>query len=251
MGADQNTPVKPLLGSLRFNQNDQKPYGGLNPYSHHFINIGKTFHKLLIEHINLTKSCRLLDVGCGSGRLSLQLENWLHYVGFDINLHFVSLAQNYSRNIDLFDIHHEEFNPFGSIDPMTFEFPYSTPFDAVIAIAVFNHFRVEWLDNYFKQIARVLKRNGSFFGTFILLNDQSKLDIDTKSNHKFTFDHRTDDGWYHTVERPLLNVAISENYIRRKMMENKLSIIEPIRYGEWRQSGLAITGHDVIIAKKR
>ncbi len=243
-----------LLGEIRISKDIIAPLGGLNPYNQFFDKIGQQFCKLLIEHAGLQQKQHVLDVGCGTGRLTKALSHLsLDYCGFDINSRFVDYCRpTYPKARFAFcDVFHDEYNPKGKISPLTFEFPYEKhAFDLVFAIAVFNHFDVVWIDHYITQISRVLKPRGIFFGTFLLLNKQSIEFIDKRKKQPYMFQFRTEDNWHDYTSRPLFNVAHHENHIRRMFIKNNLMIKEPIRYGEWCESKIAIAGPDIIIAKR-
>jgi SAM-dependent methyltransferase len=243
------------LGEIRFASDITLPLGGLNPYSPHFERIGKHFANLLIDHAALTPKSRVLDVGCGSGRLAQPLLEYVgldNYRGFDINPYFINhCRQSYGEAFDIYDIYHEEYNPTGKLDPLSFEFPYENRrFDVVVALALFNHFRLPWVFQYVRQIARVLKPKGIFMGTFLLLNQQSMEFINTKKRPPYSFPYRTPESWHDFETRPLFNVAQPEEGVRRVFIKSNLMIKEPIRYGEWCLSKIALAGPDVLLARK-
>jgi hypothetical protein len=97
-------------------------------------------------------------------------------------------------------------------------------------------------------MARVVKQGGTLFFTCLILNQMSIPKIDKKEQPPFKFSHRTTSSWHEYEERQLFNVAIPEVGLRREIMRHKLMVREPIRYGEWCGSPVAITGHDVVIA---
>lgn len=247
-----------LLGEIRVDPKVTAPLGGLNPHSPHFDKIGHAFLKLLIEHARLNKKRRVLDVGCGTGRLAKRFHQFLDsgsYEGFDVNDHFVDYCKDtYAGkrfNFQRVDVRHDEYNPEGTLDPQTFTFPYEDrSFDLAIAIALFNHFETPWVFRYIAEMMRVLKPNGIFFGTFLILTPMSMAAIEGRDKHPFKFDLRTPNSWHEYTERTLFNVAIPESGLRRQFMKCRLMIREPIRYGEWCGSPVAITGHDVVVAIK-
>lgn len=246
-----------LLGELPIDDGSDAPRGGINPYSPMFDKIGQQFIQFFIDHARLVPNSKTLEIGCGTGRIAKALNGFLNknkYTGFDNNNRFIEYcleAYPKSFNFDHYDIQHDEYNPDGHISAKNFEFPYDDgTFDFVCAIAVFNHFKYEWAINYIHQISRVLKPQGIFFGTFILLNQRSMESIEGREEHPFKFDRRDHDSWYEYHNRPLWNVALPEMPIRRSFVNNKMMIKEPIRYGEWQGSPAAITGHDIIVAIK-
>jgi len=246
-----------LLGDLEFTPDIVKPMGGLNHYSPFYDAAGKSLVNLLVQHAGLNNNSKLLDIGCGTGRIIAPLLDIIppkSYTGFDNNKKFVSICKERHANVrvDHLDIQHDEFNPIGSIDPSSVILPYpDRSYDIISAFGVFNHFKLKWVAQYLRNVSRLLKPNGVFICTIILLNTYSMLKISENATVKpFVFKVKNLDGWTESADRPLLNIALPEISIRRVCIKSRLMIQEPIRYGQWCKSELAITGHDVIIARR-
>jgi SAM-dependent methyltransferase len=247
--------IKVLLGDLNF-KDSTTPMGGINPHSPQFDLIGKQFHQLLVDHTGFNPQKSILDIGCGTGRLTKQLHKWMkpggRYSGFEINNRFFDYCKNnYQGDFYFLDIFHDEYNCNGTIQADNVTLPFKDKsFDVVVAIALFNHLRLNWATHYLEEIARILKHQGTLFATAILINPISLQSVKLRKSHPFIFETREDLQWFDFSDRPLFNVALSENVLRRVMMKNGLMVKEPIRYGEWCGSKAAITGHDVILARK-
>lgn len=250
--------LESLLGDIVFDTGVKSPLGGLNPSNPNFDSIGKQFLRFFIDHARLHNKSKVLDIGCGTGRIAKQMLNFLDggsYTGIDVNRRFIEYCQNTYKSkkfkFDHIDLQHDEYNVNGKIDQRNFTLPYKNgAFNFVCAVAIFNHCNFSCISRYIEEISRVLSQQGTFFGTFILLNQQSMEIIDSKTKHPFKFDLRHHDGWYEYTTRKYWNVAVPEMGLRRVFIKNKLMIHEPIRYGEWVKSRAAITGHDVITAIK-
>jgi SAM-dependent methyltransferase len=245
-------------GSYVLEHSNKAALGGLNPFSPKFESLGLKYLRLMIEHSGLRPDHKILDVGCGTGRIAKVLQGFLDngkYDGFDVNEHFVDYCKSsiVDKKFDFrfCNVQNDEYNPAGDISPEAFEFPYGDrSFDRVCAIGVFNHLELPWAFQYVREITRVLKPKGIFFGTFFLLNGISMPYVRNKENHPLKFEIETDDVWYEYKDRPLFNVALSEQPIRRVFIKSGLMIKEPIKYGHWCGFKNAIVGHDVIVAIK-
>lgn len=260
MGGNQITKVSieksPVisckLGEIRFSPESSKPLGGLNPHCDQFDIIGQQLKDILISHANYTPKSRILDIGCGTGRLAKQLRS-NYYVGIDNNKYFIEYCNDsYSMKFTHHDVEHEEYNPNGTIKALESSLPFrDKSFDLVVCFGLFNHFHCEWILHYINDVSRVLTPRGILAFTIILLNDHSKqLISDGKTKRPFQFDYRKELSWHEFQDRPLLNVAVDEVTLRRGLLKNNLIIKEPIRYGEWCRGNNPLSGHDIIFARK-
>lgn len=140
---------------------------------------------------------RVLDVGCGFGRMVYGLVNHLDehgsYEGFDVAKNLIDWA---NKNITpLFpryrfqhaDVKNQAYNPEGTINPWRFVFPYGDrEFDFVFLSSVFTHMFLDDIKNYVEQIYRVMKPGGRLLFTAFILNDETdSLIKDGKSTLAF------------------------------------------------------------------
>ena len=247
----------PLLGDLTFSPDDSRSLGGLNYYSKAFKDGGQANLDILVRNVGLTNTSLLLDWGCGTGRLTEASTTVLpvaNYYGMDINNRYVidCKSRNPSHRVDWINVQHDEYNRTGTLDPHSYAvFCLKKKFDIIAAFGVFNHLRFRMIVHCLREMWRTLKPGGRIVFTAILLNHNSINLINTGQTVKpFAFKHMHEDGWSETEERPLLNFAIPETSLRRALLRCNFMIKEPVRYGHWCKSPLAITGHDVIIASK-
>jgi len=258
MARDQGTPPAEDVDKFRDAvqrrisyrlEHDETPVGGLNPYHRYYTESGIAAFRLILDHLHLTKTDKVLEVGCGTGRVSVPFIKHLdkNYHAFDNNLCFIEYCRTLGGNFTYLDVFHDDWNPAGTIDPLQVEFPYrSRQFSAVFSMVVFNHFRYTWFEHYCSEISRVLTKGGKFFTTLIVAKEPQE-----EKQPPFQFKHRTDTEWYDYRDAPLYNIAFPEILIRRALIKHGLMIAEPIRYGSWNKSPLALSGFDVVMAHKR
>ena len=137
-----------------------------------------------LEHFralaDLKPTDRVLDVGCGIGRMARVLSRELRapgsYDGFDISANAIAWCRrHYERMPVPFTFRHADlrntlYNPGGRGSPADYRFPYlDRSFDLVIATSVFTHLLEDGAENYLAQAARVLAPGGRLFTTWFLL----------------------------------------------------------------------------------
>lgn len=129
----------------------------------------------LIEHFDFSAGQRVLDVGCGFGRLAIGLLDVLpsvSYVGLDVNPVAVQWCQRYiereqpSFRFLRLDVQNERYNPKGRPLNTHFQFPFpANSFDVVYLYSVFSHMVHADVAIYLNEIRRTLGQNGRLFFT--------------------------------------------------------------------------------------
>jgi SAM-dependent methyltransferase len=143
----------------------------------------------------MKKSSRVLEVGCGLGRIAYPLRYQLlsgTYDGFDIcafKIDFLRMRfQSRYPNFQFVhaDVHNTEYNPEGRLRASDFRFPYADgAFDIVYAASVFTHLVPESARNYLQEISRVLQSQGRAVISVLLLDY-----FDRQRTRPFMFAHQ-------------------------------------------------------------
>ena len=222
--------------------------------------IGREFVGHLVDLVNLQPSDRILDVGCGTGRIALALMGYLDengtYDGFDVNRKGIEFARNtIGREASRFefkwiDIRNDQYNSAGASSAAEFQFPYdSHRFSCAIATSLFTHLRTAEAEQYVAEIDRVLAPGGRLLATFFLLNDASRDAIE-HSAAAMSFKFSDGGAHYEDGTRVGPGVAYEENDVRKWLGASGLELVEPIQYGSWSQASSARTFQDIIVARR-
>jgi SAM-dependent methyltransferase len=130
---------------------------------------------------------RVLDIGCGIGRMARPLARFLEpaaggaYDGFDVNPEGIAWCrERYATDHPNFtfvvaDLFNTRYNPAGAQRAATFTFPYDdATFDFALATSVFTHLVEDEADRYLAEAARTLKPGGTLLATWFLLDAGSR-----------------------------------------------------------------------------
>ena len=226
-----------------------------------FKKIGEEFLRYFIELGDLKSNERVLDVGCGIGRMAVLLTKYLDkrgsYEGFDIVADGINwcrkkITPKYPNfHFQLADVFNKRYNPNGKYKASKYKFPYENEsFDFIFLISVFTHMLPQDMENYFCEIARILKRDERCLVTFFLLNKESLQLINTR---KSTLDFKYKFGKYRTknINIPEAAVCYDEAFVLGLYEKYGLKIKQPIRYGSWCGRSNFLSYQDIIIASKR
>ena len=117
------------------------------------------------------------------------------------------IASKYPNfHFQLADVFNKKYNPSGKYKASEYKFPYeNASFDFVSLTSVFTHMLPQDMENYFCEIARVLKRDGRCLVTFFLLNEESLQLINAG---KSTLDFKYDFGRYRAISTSVPEAAI-------------------------------------------
>jgi SAM-dependent methyltransferase len=161
----------------------QVQYGGGSYYE-----IGLHFFRHLLDQSNLRRDSRVLDVGCGIGRMALPLAFYLgpdaRYEGFDIMPDGIEYCSSKvtpafpNFRFQVANVFNSFYNPNGTIPAERYAFPYAdASFDVVFSTSVFTHLPPNAVAQYLRETARVLAPGGKCLHTCFALDDEALAGI--------------------------------------------------------------------------
>ena len=208
--------------------------GDFKEISYHYLDVFK-------ERCDLKPSHRVLDVGCGIGRIAHALTKYIDssgsYEGFDIVKKGINwckkhISTDYPHfNFQCINLKNDLYNSKTESIAKNFVFPYKeNDFDLVILTSVFTHMLPDDMENYLSEIYRVLKPGGKCLVTYFIINENSKKYM--ISNPKFSFRYEYD--FYSVMDDKLKegNIAFKENYLLELFKKTGFSTKE-VLYGFW------------------
>lgn len=223
---------------------------------------------LMCQYADLQPHHRVLDVGCGIGRVAKPLTKFLNeqgsYVGVDIVERSVKwMKQAYLNHTNFafyhLDIHNSAYNPNGKYQADTVEFPFAgqAQFDVVFLFSVFTHMYPHHIHHYLKLIERQLKSNGRLFAS-VFINDnfaqtqQLKTQETGEKHAKRVFRQKTVNYYAPAKTNPEFAVAFDFEQLDRLFDNTGLLIKSPFIYGNWcNRPGGTNFYQDVIVATKQ
>jgi len=202
---------------------------------------GQKLLSYFIEFGGLQTHHFVMDVGSGIGRVALPLTTFLDetgsYEGFDIiQLGVQWCRKNISSKFPNFHfryipIENDLYRSSGQ-QAATFKFPYPKEhFDFVVVNSVFTHMLPVQVENYLKEIARVLKKGGRCYATFFLLNEETIAKM-SSTGFDFPFNY----GHYRLMDDKVksANVAFDEEFLKKDLLQVNGLKITNLFYGSWR-----------------
>lgn len=226
-----------------------------------FIQHGNNILQQFIDLGGLKKNARVLDVGCGIGRLAVPLTRFLDkdgsYEGFDVvksgidwcEKHIQSQFPNF-KFIHI-DLKNDLYNLETETQAKDFIFPYQeNEFDFVFLTSVFTHMMPQDVEAYLKQIQRVLKKGGTCFATFFIMNKENKQLMQAFDGIKFNYNYGN--YYQHNYHVKEANIAFEEAYLDNLFSNSGFQIIKK-HFGYWpgREKEKSVDFQDIVILRKK
>jgi SAM-dependent methyltransferase len=216
-----------------------------------------SYCRLLLE---LRPDERLLDVGCGCGLMALQLKEYLdergRYRGVDIHAPSVEWCRRHvtpghpNFEFERIDVRSEAYNPRGRHAADEYAFPYpDASFDAVLLKSVFTHLRPGAVENYLREVARLLAPGGRALATFFLLNERQEA---LRGEGLNRIDFKYGEGvWRHAYrESPESAVAYREEFVLGLIERHGLALRRPVVYGSWSGFREGLSFQDMLLLER-
>ena len=193
---------------------------------------------------------RVLDIGCGCGLMALFLEDYLDdsgsYTGIDVQAeaidwctsHIADRRPNF-RFVHL-DRHSSRYNPGGESGPLRLPFENAS-FDVMVVKSVFTHLLRGDLEEYIREISRVLAPGGRCLASWFV------FDLPGAPSRASTFGHGDGVCRYESEHSPETAVAYSEPYLRSLLAAHDLEIQGPVYRGRWAGEADGLSTQDLMV----
>jgi SAM-dependent methyltransferase len=199
---------------------------------------GDEFLVHFVELADLRPEERVLDVGCGAGRMARPLAGYLRepgsYEGFDVQAEAIAWCRRAYADRPGFrflhvDVRNAAYNPGGRLAAREFGFPYADAgFDFAFATSVLTHLLADEADRYLAEMARVVRPGGRVLATLFLLE---------RGDHP-------------GAELPEQGVGHDEAWVRDRLETHGLRLREPVRWGTWSGRADGLSFQDIVVADR-
>lgn len=198
-----------------------------------------------LANIGLTVNTRILDIGCGQGRLAIGLlqsnKKLKYYLGIDVRKYSIEWCRKFitekhpNFQFEHIDVMNARYNRKGRPMDKDFSFPLDNEeFDIIYLFSVFTHMVTGDIKIYLREIKRLLAPSGKLFLTAFIENDVSNITINPKDYYKKLGLKR----W----KGKLHCVLYDRDFFKSMLIENGFKIDHSEKTKEWGQEGIYISG---------
>lgn len=197
-----------------------------------FAGQGDNMMASIMKLCDLKPDSHVLDIGCGIGRIARPMAGFLSnvgsYSGFDIVRDGIDWCAKAYSGYSNFHFRHiplqnDLYNLSTQNKAADFSFPYpSGQFDLIVLTSVFTHMQEPDVQQYIKEIGRVLKKNKYCYCTFFIITTESEEFL-RKSKNPF-FRYRFDHYYLHDNSVKDANIAYKYEVIENMLFSSGLKI---------------------------
>jgi SAM-dependent methyltransferase len=224
-----------------------------------FWSVGRETAVLVEELCGPLSGARILDIGCGLGRVGYFLSRAIGdggtYLGFDTHPMYIPWCRDHLGldaprcRFEHVDLASSTYNREGAGTAEEFQFPWQPGgFDLAVATSLFTHLQAAGTANYARQAYRMLRPGGRLFATFFVLAPSTLAALDRGETH-LNFEHPTETGRVLSLEDPEGGVAFMESWLQQLLLADVGFALEHYLEGSWRSAGGRFF-QDVVVLRK-
>jgi SAM-dependent methyltransferase len=208
-----------------------------------FLSVGVEFLKWFVRAGGLAPGERILDLGCGIGRMALPLTQYLRdgsYDGVDVSAEGIAwcretITGHYERfRFHHLDLAHPIYNPAGAMATSDVRLPFANgAFDFVAACSLLTHLDGDEIRSYVHEIRRVMAPGARCFVTAFMLNRPAREGL-LAGRGMLPFDGAASQlESYADPANPTAAVAFDEDHLLAMFLAAGLRRLHPAFYGRW------------------
>lgn len=209
-----------------------------------FRAIGAEFLGYFVHMADLRPEERILEIGCGVGRMAVPLTQYLseagEYEGIDVVRQGIEWCERTISPIypnfrfRHLDLHHPLYNPEATACAAEVQLPFpDASFDFICLVSVLTHLDSAVLTNYAREASRLLAPGGRCFATAFLVNPPAREAL-RQGKGRLAFDSDATGPQFHSDPAvPLAAVAFDEDYFVEKFLRFGRIRQRPATYGSW------------------
>ncbi|MFX0186840.1 MAG: class I SAM-dependent methyltransferase [Candidatus Hodarchaeota archaeon] len=159
--------------------------------NNYFVNSAQLEIERLKKFFNFDINTRILDVGCGVGRLPIGILSKIgdiqNYTGIDVDRKSINWCKYHitkkhpNFHFIYINVKNLRYNPNGKNINNKFSFPFKNKeFDLIYLYSVFSHMTIEDIDTYLKEFKRILVKSGKIFLTAFIEENIPDMMINPK-----------------------------------------------------------------------
>jgi SAM-dependent methyltransferase len=211
----------------------------ISPLWFDFKHSGSDQLEFFVELCGLKPTDRVLDIGCGVGRIAIPLTRYLNsageYDGFDVLPSMIDWchaeigSKHPNFRFHIADVHSTTNSNGATGDPASYRFPFDDgTFDFAYAGSLFTHLTPDATENYLRETMRTLKSGGRLVATFNMYNEDTEQLVPGRRLEQY-WPHAQGTHRLKEAHAPESNVAYAESYVRSAYAQAGLTVLEPLR----------------------
>ena len=224
-----------------------------------FLDVALEFMGYFQQLARLSPSDKVLEIGCGLGRMAYPLAYYLDdsgsYLGFDIDAELIGWAKDTigaargNFHFEHADVHNPHYNPAGLLTPESFHFPApSEAIDVTLAVSLFTHLPAPVARHYLNETARVLRDGGTAFLTAFLVDDAASKGM-AEGRAILHLGERAAGGWVADAANPEFAIGFPAADFLGWMAEAGLEVTA-VYPGNWSGRAPFLSFQDIVVARR-